>query len=242
MLKSHTRLASRIEWVQIQTFSSSWPYYYYNAFIYLVLPPHFHVFSLLFSMKVLLWIQLLRNKGGVALLSLCLLILTRGPFTVKRHKESSLRATTSPSTQLSPELQNRYGTEAWKLIPSRCLKSEQDQKVDTEITKHLIRSWWNQGPRVGSEISETQRPCLFRGTSKAPINAQERWEGNHCRDPTFLQSPTGDSPEMLHSVLRRTQGQVWWADVWLLFALLLCTVCACKMQPFLKLSQRGQTN
>lgn len=116
------------------------------------------------------------NRGGVALLSLCLLILTRVPFTVKNHKESSLRATTSPSTQLSLEPQNGYVTEAWELILSRCLQSEQDQKVETEITKHLIRSWWNQGPRVGSAISEIQRPHLFRRTSKPPINSQERWE------------------------------------------------------------------
>lgn len=106
------------------------------------------------------------NRDGVASLSLCLLILTRVPFTVKNHKESSLRATTSPSPQLSLEPQNGYVTEAWELILSRCLQSEQDQKVETEMTKHLIRSWWNQDPRVGSAISETQRPCLFRGTSK----------------------------------------------------------------------------
>lgn len=111
------------------------------------------------------------RRDGVALLSLCLLILTRVPFTVKNHKESSLRATTSPSPQLSLEPQNGYVTEAWELILSRCLQSEQDQKVETEMTTHLIRSWWNQGPRVGSARSETQRPCLFRGTSKPPINS-----------------------------------------------------------------------
>lgn len=116
------------------------------------------------------------NRGGVALLSLCLLILTRVTFTVKNHKESSLRATISPSTQFSLEPQNGYVTEAWELILSRCLQSKQDQKVETEITKHLIRSWWNQGPRVGSAISKTQRPCLFRETSKLPINSQGRWE------------------------------------------------------------------
>lgn len=64
-----------------------------------------------------------------------------------------------------------------ELILSRCLQSKQDRKVETEITKHLIRSWWNQGPTgVGSAISETQRPYLFRGTSKSPIKSQERWE------------------------------------------------------------------
>lgn len=114
----------------------------------------------------------------MVLLSLCLLILMRVPFIVKNHKESLLRATTSPNTQLSLEPQNGYVTETWELILSRCLQSKQDQKVETEITKHLIRSWWNHGLRVGSAISETQRPCLFRGTSKPPINSQQRWEAN----------------------------------------------------------------
>lgn len=119
-----------------------------------------------------------RQQLNRVLLSRCLLILMRVPFTVKNHKESLLRATTSPNTQLSLEPQNGYVTETWELILSRCLQSKQDQKVETEITKHLIRSWWNQGLRVGSAISETQRPCLFRGTSKPPINSQERWEAN----------------------------------------------------------------
>ena len=116
------------------------------------------------------------KRGGTAPLSLCLLMLMRVPFTVKHRKENSLRATTSPSPQLSLGPQNGYVTKAWELILSRCLQSKQDQKVETEISKHLIRSWWNQGPRVGSAISETQRPYLFRGTSKSPIKSQERWE------------------------------------------------------------------
>lgn len=92
------------------------------------------------------------NRGGTASLSLCLLILMRVPFTVKRHKESSLTAVTSPSTLFSLEPQNGYVTEAWELILSRCAQSKPDQKVETGITKHLIRSWWNQGPRVGLAI------------------------------------------------------------------------------------------
>lgn len=55
-------------------------YYYYNGLIYLVFSFHFYAFSFLFSMKVLLRTYLLQNRDGVALLSLCLLILTRGPF------------------------------------------------------------------------------------------------------------------------------------------------------------------
>lgn len=150
-------------------------------------------------MKFSLTVKPLLNMSGVALLSLCLLILTRVPFTVKRHKESSLRATTSPSTQVSLEPQNGYGTEAWELILSRCLQSKQDQKVETEITKHLIRSWWNQGPRVGSAISETETLFVQRNF-KAPYKLPRKVRGKSTTEnPAFLQSQL----EMLPLVLKK---------------------------------------
>ena len=113
----------------------------YGVLYYLVFHSCFRTYSFLFNMKGSHRVRKARAKERWNSPTFSLSVnVNEGTFYSETRKENSLRATTSPSPQLSLGPQNGYVTKAWELILSRCLQSKQDQKVETEISKHLIRS------------------------------------------------------------------------------------------------------